>query len=258
VLSGVAYPVLGTMLYGQVNLVLAAMVLLDVLAVRGRGRGVLVGLATGIKLTPGLFVVYYLATGQWRAARNAALTAAATLAIGLVVAPASTWAFLTGYMLDPSRTGDVAFSGNQSILAMAARLLRDGAPPRPLVWLAAAIVVGAAMLIARRLHAQGRELAGVCVVAAAALLASPVSWTHHWVWCVPAAGVLAAWAYHGRAAWRWCVAGAGALVLWVGPMQFAPAHGVLRPLAVNSYGVLAVAFLVWAGLVARRPEQSRD
>ncbi|MGI5240651.1 glycosyltransferase 87 family protein [Dactylosporangium sp. CA-139066] len=253
--ASVAYPVLGTLLYGQVNLVLAGMVLIDVLVVRGRARGVLVGLATGIKLTPGLFVVYYLATGQWRAARNAALTAGATLAVGLLVAPGPTWAFLTGYMLDPGRTGDVAFNGNQSILAMTARLLGDTHPPKALTWLVAAVVVLAAMVAARRLHARGQELAAVCAVAAAALLASPVSWTHHWVWCVPATGVLAAWAYRGGpwrvTPWRWCVIGAAALVLWIGPMQFTPADGLPAVMA-DAYGLLALVFLGWAALQARR------
>src|SRR5262249_55575543 len=61
-----AHPVLDTLMFGQVNLILMAMVLLDLLVVTGRGRSVLVGLATGIKLTPGLFIVYYLVTGQRR------------------------------------------------------------------------------------------------------------------------------------------------------------------------------------------------
>jgi alpha-1,2-mannosyltransferase len=250
-----AHPVLDTLLFGQVNLVLVAMVLTDVLVVRGPGRGVLVGLAAGTKLTPGLFVLYYLVIGDWRAARTAALTTAGTLLVGLALAPGSTWAYLTRYMLDPARTGNVTYAGNQSILAVTARLVRREHPPPVLTALITAVVVIVALVLARALHARGEELASVCVVAAAALLASPVSWTHHWVWFIPAVGVLAAWAHRGGAAWRWWVLGAATLVLWSGPMRFTPTNGLRelhdtlpQQLVANSYGLLAVGFLAWAAV----------
>ena len=52
----------------------------------------------------------------------------------------------------------------------------------------------------------------VCVAMMAGLLVSPISWSHHWVWCAPAIIALAA------AGWRWrspgllTTAGAGAAV----------------------------------------------
>ena len=57
--------------FGQINFVLWALVVFDlaVLAPRGsRWLGVGIGLATAIKLVPGIFIVYLLVSRRWRAA----------------------------------------------------------------------------------------------------------------------------------------------------------------------------------------------
>jgi alpha-1,2-mannosyltransferase len=36
-----------------------------------------------------------------------------------------------------------------------------------------------------RLHRRGEDAAALLVTAFYGLLLSPVSWSHHWVWCVP-------------------------------------------------------------------------
>jgi alpha-1,2-mannosyltransferase len=251
-----AHPVLDTLMFGQVNLILMAMVLVDVLVVTGRGRGVLVGLATGIKLTPGLFIVYYLVTGQRRAAATAALTSAGTVALGFAVRPHAAWAFWTNYVLDPARPGNVTYAGNQSLLAITARLMRRPDPPHALTWGIVAAIVVVALLIARSAHRAGDQLVAVSAVAAAALLASPISWSHHWVWFIPAIAVVAAWAYRAGGGWRWWVLGVATLVVWSGPMRFTPknqlrelADNFPQQLLANSFGLLAVAFLIWAGYV---------
>jgi alpha-1,2-mannosyltransferase len=252
-----AHPVLDTLMFGQVNLILMAMVLVDVLVVvAGRGRGVLTGVATGIKLTPGLFIVYYLVTGQRRAAATATLTSAATVALGFAVRPHSAWAFWTRYVLDPTRPGNVTYAGNQSMLAITARLTRQASPSHALVWGLVAVIVVAALLIARSAHRAGDELTAVSAVAAAALLASPISWSHHWVWFIPAVAVVAAWAYRAGGGWRWWVLGLATLVVWSGPMRFTPknelrelADNFPQQLLANSFGLLAAAFLAWAAYV---------
>jgi alpha-1,2-mannosyltransferase len=248
-----AHPVLDTLLFGQVNLALVAMVLIDVLLVTGRGRGVLVGLATGIKLTPGLFLVYYLVTGQRRAAANAAVTAGLTVLAGLALRPEAAWLFWTRYALDPARTGNVTYAGNQSILATTARLMREVHPPSALTWGLSGAVVVAALVIGRQLHRRGEELAAVSAVAAAALLASPISWTHHWVWFIPASVAVGAWIRRAGGGWRWLPLAIAVAVLWTGPMRFMPKNDLrelhqtlAQQLVTNSFSLLAVAFLAWA------------
>ncbi len=248
-----AHPVLDTILFGQINVILVALVLVDIVLVTGRGRGVLVGLAAGIKLTPGLFILYYLVTGDRRAARTAAVSAAATVLVGFAVQPGPAWAFWTRYVFDPARTGNVTYAGNQSLLALTARLLRVEHPPAVLVDALTVAVVGAALVLARRLHRAGDALAAVCAVAAGALLASPISWSHHWVWFLPAAFAVAAWIRRTGGGWRWWLLGLAVAVMWSGPMRFTPTNGLrelhhnpAQQVVANSFSLLALGYLAWA------------
>jgi alpha-1,2-mannosyltransferase len=255
----VAHPVIQTLQFGQINLVLVAMVMADVLpARRGPWRGVLVGIATGIKLVPGLFIVFFLVTGQRRAAVMATLTTAATVALGFLVAPGASLAYWTSYALDANRVGGISYVTNQSILGISARLLREQHPPATITLTLSAIVVVAAILIAARLERRGERLAAVGVVAVASLLASPISWSHHWVWFIPCVGAMVPWA--GRIAWRWAVLAAGTLIICIGAMQFVPKaelrelhHTLPQQIVANSFGAVAVAFLIWAARQALRP-----
>ncbi|MEU5694708.1 glycosyltransferase 87 family protein [Actinosynnema sp. NPDC020468] len=173
-------PVQASLTYGQVNVVLMALVLLD-FARPGRFQGVGIGLAAAVKLTPGLFVVYLLVTRRFRAAAVAAGTTAATVAVGFAVAPTESAQYWGGVFLKSSRIGgDVFYLGNQSLHAFLGRAGED------VLWLPAAVlVVVVGTRVALRLHRAGDELGGVLVCALTALLVSPISWHHHWVWCAP-------------------------------------------------------------------------
>jgi alpha-1,2-mannosyltransferase len=60
-------------------------------------------------------------------------------------------------------------------------------PPADTVWLLTAVVAGAAgVAVAACASRRGHELLGVVLCGVTGLLVSPISWTHHWVWCVPA------------------------------------------------------------------------
>src|SRR5690606_12961816 len=123
-----------------------------------------------------------------------------------------------------------------------------------------------ALLLARAWYRRGDVLLAVSVTGVGSLLASPVSWSHHWVWAVPVLGTLAAWAMETRpvAAWRWWVFGLAAAIVAVGPMQFTPKghlrelqHTVPQQLAANVYAALAIAYLVWAFVRSRQPAVRR-
>jgi alpha-1,2-mannosyltransferase len=255
------HPVWETFTFGQVNLILTALVLLDVLVVpSARGRGVLVGIAAGVKLVPGIFILYFLVTGQRRAALTAALTTLATVVIGFVVQPGPAWDFWTRHALTPARTGEVAYVTNQSLAGVAARLLRDPDPPRGLVVGFAVVVVVAGLWLARAMCRRGDVLTAVSTVGITSLLASPVSWSHHWIWAIPALGTLAARAMLTRAAWRWWVFGLATAIVAVGPMQFVPkdelrelTHTLPQQIVANVYAGLAVAYLVWVTVRLRGP-----
>jgi alpha-1,2-mannosyltransferase len=248
------HPVLDTLLFGQINLILVAMVLADYFLVPRRYRGILIGLATGIKLTPGLFLVHLVATRQYRQAATGALTAGLTVLLGLALQPTRALTYWTTYIFDPARTGNVTYSGNQSLLATTARLTRDAEPSRALTLGLTVAVVLTALVAAAVLNRRGEALMSVCVVAVAALLASPISWTHHWVWCVPCLGLVAATR-------RWWVFAAVAVVASAGLTRFVPTnelrelhHNLWQQALSNSYAILGLAFIAWAAVRLLRGE----
>lgn len=176
-------PVWTTYGYGQINLFLMALVVVDVLVVKDvRWRGVLIGVAAAVKLTPAVFVLYFLVRGDRRAAITSAVTFAALVAAGFLVAPGDSLRYWSHSLLNPDRIGDLSLSTNQSIRG----LLRGfGLAPgvETALWaVLAAVVVATALVVARRTR---DDLVALFVIAGAGLLASPVSWLHHWVWCVP-------------------------------------------------------------------------
>ena len=95
----------------------------------------------------------------------------------------------------------------------------NGARP---AWIVVAILVGAAGVVsAALLDRKGYAMLGLLMAALTGLLASPISWDHHWVWIVPGAVVAAhyavqAWRRGARpVAWA-CGIAAVAIVAWFG------------------------------------------
>ncbi|MGI5500796.1 glycosyltransferase 87 family protein [Lentzea sp. CA-135723] len=176
-------PVWMTYGYGQINLYLMALVVIDVLLVTDRRwRGVLIGVAAAVKLTPAIFVLYFLMRRDWRAAGTSVATFLGLAAVGFLAAPTDSVQYWLHSLLNPDRIGDMSLATNQSIRGV---LRGFGLAPgfETLLWVVlAGLAVVTALVVARRTR---DDLVALFVIAAAGLLASPVSWLHHWVWCVP-------------------------------------------------------------------------
>jgi alpha-1,2-mannosyltransferase len=184
-------PVAMTLFFGQINLVLLALVVGDLaLPDRFHGKGIGIGLAAGIKLTPLIFIPYLLFTRRVRTAAVSALTFAATVGLGFALLPNASAVYWGGKIIRP---GSNPFHlPNQSLNGAILRLTDTG-PSAHTYWLGAAVVVGIAGLATSILASrQGHELLGLVACAATGLLVSPISWTHHYVYVVPAL-VLAAY-----------------------------------------------------------------
>jgi alpha-1,2-mannosyltransferase len=175
--------------FGQINPLLWALIVFDlaVLARReSRWTGVGIGLATAIKLVPGIFIVYLLLTRRWRAAAVATGTAALASLVAAAVAPKDSVAFWTDKLVHGSGVGQVTYPMNQSLEGAIARIgLPDGSTR--VVWLIlAAAVVGYGLLRAARAGRVGDELTGMALTGFVGSLISPISWVHHLFWFVPA------------------------------------------------------------------------
>ncbi|MFF2845783.1 glycosyltransferase 87 family protein [Streptomyces sp. NPDC058001] len=269
-------PVWGTLRYGQVNLLLAVLVLWD-LTRRWRHplAGVGIGIAAAIKLTPGLFIAFLLLTGVAAAVRQGggvraalrgaagvwlrpACVAVATFAgaslLTAAVLPYDSRRFWTEVIFDTSRAGHAEETANQSLRGVLARLLHSGNPGTG--WLLVAAVVGAAGLAVAVASALRGERAWAAVACGTtALLVSPVSWSHHWVWCVPMVVLLAREARRRGGAAHWAAVWVSAAVFYSFALWWVP-HGPLRPELHQSapqftlsalYALTGCAFLVVAG-----------
>ncbi|HEU5427537.1 MAG TPA: glycosyltransferase 87 family protein [Actinocrinis sp.] len=177
-------PVLRTVSDGQVSLILWGAVILDFCLFRSRGQGFLTGVATGFKLTPAIFIVYFLVTGRWREACRAAAAAAATVAIGWVLLPKASAEYWFHAVGGPNRINahvTVGDATNQSLRALIFRLGPQSHLVQP-TWIFCVIVLGAAGLYAARAASlRGDEATGLGLAAVTGLLIAPISWTHHWV-----------------------------------------------------------------------------
>jgi alpha-1,2-mannosyltransferase len=184
-------PVWHTVALGQVNAVLMALVVLDILVLpRSRWSGVLTGLAAAVKLTPLVFVVYLAVAGRRADAVRALGAFIALNAVGAVLFPADTVRFWSSQLLGGNNATTNSWVGNQSLNGLFQRVTADANWAFGAAVLAGLACVGAAMLVARRLHARGEFLGALLVAAFASVLASPISWSHHWIWVVPVVGLL--------------------------------------------------------------------
>ena len=192
-LAGMALePFVRTILLGQVNLYLMAAVVVDCLVVRSSHRGWLVGLAAGIKVVPGVFVLYFVLQRDWRSALRATCGFLVTVAIGAIVAPQDSLRFWSGGLFGISHFGPAAVVNgkNQSLIGQLARLSQDPSPLMVTELVLSSSALALAIAAARRQLRTGDDVAALTAVALGGLLASPLSWTHHWVWGVPAVMVL--------------------------------------------------------------------
>ncbi|REF97922.1 alpha-1,2-mannosyltransferase [Asanoa ferruginea] len=237
-----------TITFGQVNLLLLFLVALDLLVGVAGGRkwaGVGIGLATAIKLTPGVFILYLLVTRRWRAAGLSAGTAAVATLAAAAVDPAASREFWTSALWDTDRVGSLAFISNQSLQGMIARLNPEH--PSTLAWLVLvllAIGVWAWRVRAASL-AEGLALTGVL-----GCLISPVTWVHHLVWLLPALILLVSAAVTARRRLWLVFAIIGYAVLcsrlvWVWEHGFGGVGGFLGS---NAYVWISVALLLFLPL----------
>jgi hypothetical protein len=239
-------PVYETLFLGQINLILLALILTDVWRVsRGRAAGIGVGIAAAIKLTPAIFIVFFLLARRTRAAFIAAGTFVGCGLVGLLVAPRASEMYWEHLSHDTERVG-APYISNQSPYGAAIRIAGGAAHIGPwyvVIPLAfAAIGLAAAAMLARR----GDWLGATAASGTTGLLVSPISWAHHWVWILPALVLLV------RSGHR-VAAGLGYLLFALAPFWYTPHsggpgeygfHGLLT-LVANCYLIAGLVFLAY-------------
>ncbi|MEV6057366.1 glycosyltransferase family 87 protein [Streptomyces sp. NPDC052107] len=232
-------PLRDTFSFGQVNLVLLALVLGDCLLLatgRERWAGAGIGLAAAVKLTPALFIGLLLLAGRRRAAAVATAVALAATALAHWADPRASRFYWTEALWDTSRVGRLDYVSNQSIQGVLARL---GEPGRPLWATAVLLTLCVWAWRTRQAVRAGDWTAAFALTGAAACLVSPITWVHHLVWLLPSFAVLLRAGHPRIAGALYAVLCTSVVWLW-----FDDASGIGGFLGSNAYTWITLGLLL--------------
>lgn len=244
---------------GQIGALLMLAVLAAVLSSRWWVSGLLVGWAAGVKLTPAVSGLYFVGAHRWRAVIFSGVVFVATVAMSIVLGGAQARFYFTDLLGDADRIGSVGTAQNQSLRGVLATVTGDDVGHG--VLLVVAIVAAAALsVLAWRSVGPDDPLGRLVVVMLFGLLASPISWTHHWVWLLPLVMWLTLGSLRERTravGWAWLAVGL------IGPpwvVSFAiangwlDAHGWVAYLFGSSYVLATLVTLAYVAAVSRRSD----
>lgn len=274
-------PWIRTISLGQVNILLFALIFLD-LARRTDGtgsrlenavafipRGVLVGIAAGIKLTPLAFGLIFLMGRQYKAILAMGLSFAATVGIGFLVLFQDSIQFWTDAVSSSDRVGSIKYIDNTALTGVLIKLGIPGDLVDPIRYPLILIMLVAVAIALPPLLRRGMTLSAISMNALVMLFMSPISWSHHQVYLPVIAVALWAEAFprilRGAfrvpaliMAWIWLI---GA---YIGPMrglwivdQFGVHLHAAETIWVIPYLVLFLLLLLWtaAAVTASRRER---
>jgi uncharacterized membrane protein len=150
--------------------------------------GIALGLATVVKVTPGLLVLLFVLRGQWRVTRSAVVTMIASCGVSALVGrPAELVTWVRSVLPDVSRGS--LYVGNQSLGAWISRMTTGGdisahALLGPARFVGPVLALGVTLALwwrRRPCPVLPLELGALTLVM---LVAGPLSWDHYYVWAV--------------------------------------------------------------------------
>lgn len=246
-------PIRTNFVLGQINVVLMTLVLADCLPRRTPWpRGLLLGLAIALKLTPAVFLLYFVLRRDKHAGITAAMSFVGATLLGFALAWRDSLEYWSSTLRDTNRIGTSGYFKNQNIVGALARLDLTNAE-RFTIWTVGSFgVLAMTVWAARRALRADEPVLALCCIALFGLVVSPVSWSHHWVWVVPTLLTTAALAYQRRNLWLAALTAVGlAMMVWT-PFELLPEHrestaSLWRQLAGASYIWWAIAVILVTG-----------
>ncbi|MFD4367372.1 glycosyltransferase family 87 protein [Rhodococcus sp. NPDC058521] len=247
-------PMRSNFAFGQVNIILMALVVADLTGVIPRRfRGIAIGLATAIKITPGAFLLVLLVRRDFRSVGRSIGAVLATILLGFWVLPDSSKWFWTAEFFSTGRAGPPTFFRNQAITGLLARLGADGMLESVLWGLAVMIVVAATAWAAYRFSRAGEHVVALGIVALGSLLAAPIAVTHHWTYSILLVPLLLAPQYRS---WRPLI-GIATVIWLIGPNYVLNTEtsgwveGAVVELVGSSQCLIAMVLMVAAVVAAK-------
>jgi alpha-1,2-mannosyltransferase len=251
-----AEPIWANFDFGQVNAVLMTLVIADCVPRRTYWpRGALLGVAVALKLTPAVFLLYFLLRRDGRAAVTTVASFLAATLVGFALAWSDSWQYWSHTVHNTDRIGGATLNTNQNLAGALARLPLSEHQRSALWLLGCLLVLALTVWAARRVlsaHFAGGPILALICVALFGLVVSPVSWSHHWVWMLPTVVVTGVVAYRHRAIALGVLSALGVALMMRSPIELLPEHHEAgaawwRQLAGTSYVWWAVAVIITAG-----------
>ncbi|WP_049831151.1 glycosyltransferase 87 family protein [Arthrobacter sp. RIT-PI-e] len=182
-----------TMAFAQINIVLFAMIAADLLSGphRRAPTGLLTGIAAGIKLTPLVFGLYFLARGEWKQLFTMAAGFLGTIALGFLLLPSESATYWLQMLRDTGRIGGEGYVDNLSVRGTILHFLGSDYPSTVPWLIITVLLIAVTAWVVRTATQRGDRFLPIAVTALLMLLISPISWSHHWVWIVVVLAVLA-------------------------------------------------------------------
>ncbi len=258
-------PVRETVSFGQINLVLMALVAVDVLSKNPRWpRGLLIGLAAAVKLTPIAFLLLFLLRRDRRTSITIIASTLGFTALAFLVLPGASAKYWLQTLADTGRIGASYFATNQAFEAVISRFGTPETVGSVLWMIAVAVMLSVAVVAIRRALERGDLVLALLANATAVLLASPVSWSHHWVWIAPALLTVTLAALSTPASRKFAAITAGiALIFLIGPHHLLPSGDDLelawapwQHLLGALYVAVGSGFLLWVAFARRTSPES--
>ncbi|GLY68864.1 membrane protein [Amycolatopsis taiwanensis] len=241
------HPVANTIYWGQINVLLMTMVALDVLLPRTPWpRGLLLGLAAAIKLTPAGFALIFLLRKDRRALLTSIASFAAATVLAFVIAPSDSLFYWTDRVFNATSMRIGGPLANESVVASLEKLGMTGVSLSLVAALLAVAVLAGTWFGTRAALAGGDLVMALGTTAAGVLLLSPISWSHHWVLALPTAAIVLLRGYQRHHAPLLLSGWLAVVILWLAPHYSLPAveqWDVLDDIIGSSYQLLALALL---------------
>jgi len=168
--------------YGQIECVLMFVVVADLLAVPPAYRGVAIGIAAAVKLTPLIFVLVLVVRRDRNSVLRVVLSFLLWTGLAWLLWPGLSRVFWNHDVFHPARVGTVSFASNQSWYAVVHRAPFPSTGSNAAWLLLSLVTVVAGTFVAWRCVETERQSLAILSVALVGLLISPISWSHHWIW----------------------------------------------------------------------------
>ena len=179
--------------------------------------GIAVGIAAGLKLSPGLFLLYLLWRGHRRALTSSLVTAGVVGLASLILAGTETWQYYLTNRL-PDLLGGSSLFNNLSLPGLILRVftgpelaqtMLDTQPTlaiaRVLTIISVIVVlIVAAWALGRRSRSGSGLVLEFSLVVVVMLLISGVAWPHYLCWLLPLLGLAAAYQWPSRSS-HWTI-----------------------------------------------------